>query len=1498
MAQNDTPSNGAGSHYLVDQQLTSPTSEEAPKQLTFSQADDKSNDAFVDVPGSGLTSTNPEGYSIYSNIKDGKSNKEISLEEVMDGLRYVMEYRIKGGRFPSLDYDIMKRLADGLLMNMGNSGKKSRFGGGTILTEEDDVAFQLFGEFMLEVQEFRQAVGEKSVSDLRHALKLDVRCGSGSTEQEQQAAVALIALLTTNYPQFADWKELVKPEGHGDVQKCMREHADYVKAETMPEIGGVILAPQALCFDRRIKRVLKMYRTSLQTGLPSEAIPALQEHYGRNVLPQPPRTSVFKMLWTQFTDFMILLLLAVAVLMAATKDFIPMAVLLIVVVLNAVIGFTQEYKAGKALDALTKLSVPKAQVLRDGTTSMINSEELVPGDIVIMEEGESVPADLRLADVSQLEIIESILTGESVAVVKDPKEIRTLTRKLPIGECKGNAFMSTVVAKGRGKGIVVRTGRLTEMGKISAAITGHAKVLTPVQKKLAVLGKLLVVFAIVLCAVMAGIKIGYHNPTGESLKIALSLAVSVIPEGLVAVVTVTMALGVRRMASRKAIVRTLPAVETLGSVTFICSDKTGTLTEGKMGAAELWTSDGVTYGFTESTSLDPNKGDVTLKAASGKSPQVLGKTLDQVPAQMLISLMVSSLCNNSLVVQKEIDDHQQVPIDTPDKDKEVEPAASVPGIVEWKGIGDPTEVALVVAAQKAGFPKTFFHELGYTRIYEQAFDSERKVMSVAYKAPLDTASPTGEHYEFVLAKGAPEEILNRCIGYLPTVTPGSLASPLDVLRPSQVELTQSVTEGFHDHVSEASDRMADGGLRVLGLAYKKVLINGGGTLDNGFDDGLDKFNNMKNKKEAAPESHKPTEVDLLTAANVNNDDDDDDEVNVPPGYAESDLIFLGLIGLIDPARAGVEESVRICKEAGITVVMITGDHIKTASAIAKELGILEDGGRAIKGEELDLLSEQAIAELKPFPNVFARVSPDNKLKLVTALQSRGESVAMTGDGVNDAPAIKAANVGVAMGIAGTDITKQAADIVLANDNFNTIVEAVEEGRRVFDNILKFIVYLLSCNCAEIFLFLLCSIVNVDLPFTVTMILWANIIADVPPAMALGVEPAEPGLMNRNPRSPKRGILTYTSFGVIIFQSMSMMLLTFGVYMWADKSEGHLDYAHAETFTFLTALQLLQGFLSRTMRTSVFRVNFFGNRWMLFGVLLSFVLMLIGIYTPGFNGILNLVPVYGRTWAKTPAEARSHERNAHSFASASTELHKTMAPTAAAAATPDAALINTFEAQVLQLADHEAWLDAQIRELEFALDNDKTEPMEEDEGDMSVEDVKYALELRIDTLKQELAVAAALETVRVKVINSARSLPVVLRSLFKQDHDQDEKILADAINKRDEAVSEYLHIHKDLQTARNDLAETQIKVLDLQDENRRLAQALAHETATIKEGATSQEAVSNRRMAQRIEEELKTITIKYNVVSNVLQGLLLESGVDWSNDPHYLDVMLKLKSASD
>ncbi|KAG0030007.1 P-type ATPase [Podila clonocystis] len=1220
----------------------------------------------------GVAPSTVEGYSIYSNIKDGKasiehqieinvvdlfdvqSNKEISLEEVMDGLRYVMEYRIKGGRYPSLDYDIMKRLADGLLMNMGNTEKKRRVRQSQKLTEEADVAFQLFGEFILEVQEFRQAVGEKPVSDLRHFLKLDVRCGSGSTVQQQQAAVALIALLTGNYPQFPDWRELVKSDGQSDVQKSMKEHADFVKAEKMPELGGLILAPEALCFDRRIKRCLKMYRTNLETGLPSEAIPALQEHYGKNILPEPPRVSTLKMIINQLTDFIVLMLIAVAILMAATKEFISMAVLLIVVILNTIIGFVQEYKAGKALDALTKLSVPRAQVLRDGETSVINSEELVPGDIVILEEGESVPADLRLAEVSQLEIIESILTGESVAVNKDPKEIKTLTRKLPLGDCKGNAFMSTVVAKGRGKGIVVRTGRLTEMGKISAAITGAPTQLTPVQRKLALLGKILVLFAILLCAAMACIMILWHKrPTKKSLLTALSLAVSVIPEGLVAVVTVTMAMGVRRMAARAAIVRTLPAVETLGSVTFICSDKTGTLTEGKMGAAELWTSDGTAYGFTESTSLDPNKGDVFLKSNSDITPEIIEKSIDKVPAQMLISLMVSSLCNNSSVVQ-DVDekDSKDVAVALPTQDVDTIASAKA---VEWKGIGDPTEVALVVAAQKAGFPKSYFHDLGYSRVYEQAFDSERKVMSVVYKAPVDTSNANGEHYEFVLAKGAPEEILNRCVGFLPPVASGSVSSPLDVLKPSKTDLVIPVTEDFYDQVTDASGRMADNGLRVLGLAYKRVKVNGGGVVDEGLGDGLDHVNKIKDEKEVAASTLKPTKLDMITAANVAQTDDDDEE-EIPPGYAESDLVFLGLIGLIDPARAGVKESVRICKEAGITVVMITGDHIKTASAIAKELGILEEGGRAIKGEELDLLSEQAIAELKPFPNVFARVSPDNKLKLVTALQSRGESAAMTGDGVNDAPAIKAANVGVAMGIAGTDITKQAADIVLANDNFNTIVEAVEEGRRVFDNILKFIVYLLSCNCAEIFLFLLCAMVDVELPFTVIMILWANIIADVPPAMALGVEPAEAGLMKRNPRSPKRGVLTKASLSVIIFQAMVMTLMTFGVYMqrvrgkivltedvlkhpesYANRETltmEELRYAQSEAFAFLTTLQLLQGFLSRTMKTSVFKTNFFGNPWMIYGVLTSFCLMLIGIFVPGFNTkVLELVPVTGISWAK-------------------------------------------------------------------------------------------------------------------------------------------------------------------------------------------------------------------------------------------------------------------------
>ncbi|OAD67454.1 hypothetical protein PHYBLDRAFT_86228, partial [Phycomyces blakesleeanus NRRL 1555(-)] len=799
-----------------------------------------------------------------------------------------------------------------------------------------------------------------------------------------------------------------------------------------------------------------------QNGLASASVASLRDHHGPNRLPDPPRPNALYMLWLQLTDLMVIILIIAAIIQCAEKEFNSAAVLLVVIVLNTIIGFSQEWKASKTLNALMNLSVPMAQVIRDGEQQMIGSEDLVPGDVVVLEEGEAVPADLRLIEVSQLELIESILTGESVPSSKSTDAVKAKSRRIPLGDCIGNAFMATTVARGRGKGIVVRTGVQTEIGKISTAIQkgSKRKTKTPIQRKLARLGLYLVALAVVLCALVVVIGIAWKKDVKTMVNIGLSLAVSVIPEGLVAVTTVTMALGVRRMATKHCIVRTLPAVESLGSVTVICSDKTGTLTQGKMGTSELWTADNALYRFTKSTSMDPSQGQILIEPAELHYSALRTHPLDPTnpsayTSHLFYALMVAGLCNNSSIVLDE-------------------------ETGEYTPIGDPTEIALTVAAQKAGLGPAYWSQQ-VTKVFERAFDSERKLMSSIYASTDSNKSKNindTSNEVYVLCKGAPEELT------------AYQAVP--------------ITEEFAALVADESSRMASQGLRVLGLGVKTAKLTQGW------------------KDTASIESE--------------------------PSLSEDELVFVGLIGLLDPPKQGVKEAVQVCQEAGIRVMMITGDHVQTATSIAAKLGIYQQGCRAILGRELDLLSEDALLELDPFPNVFARVSPDNKLTIVNALQQRGELVAMTGDGVNDAPAIKAADVGVAMGIAGTEITKQAADLVLLNDNFATIVAAVEEGRHVFDNILKFILYLLSCNGAEIFLMLICAIANLETPLTVMMILWANIIADVPPAMALGVEPKERDLMKRSPRNPKMGVLTKVSWTIIFFQSLMMAALTIGTYV--------------------------------------------------------------------------------------------------------------------------------------------------------------------------------------------------------------------------------------------------------------------------------------------------------------------------------------------------------------
>ncbi|TPX67302.1 hypothetical protein CcCBS67573_g07541 [Chytriomyces confervae] len=1120
------------------------------------------------------------------------NNSGFTLADILEGLKYVMDYRIRHGKMLHLNADLMMRLMEALLMNTGHET-------GSLMkkkpTADADLAFTLFGEFLEEVEEFRRAVGTKSATDLRQSLNIPGRCQPNSTKEQREDAAAILNLLTTRFVQFEDWRELVRPDEHDDAEALIKEYAprfaNAAGAPIMPPVDEDIFPPPALYFDKNSEKLAHMFGSDIHKGLPESSVPKLLAHYGPNALPPPPKPSILKMLWTQVTDLMVIILILAAIAEFAMNDPRAATVLLIVVVLNVIIGFSQEFKANRALEALLTLSVPKATVIRDGIQSIVDSKELVPGDLVVLEEGDAVPADLRLCEVSQLDIIEAILTGETVGAEKSIRTIRKRTRKLPLGDCKGSAFMTTVVARGRGKGIVVRTGESTEIGRISKAITSTKTEQTPIQKKLQSLGLWLVFLSVFLCILVIIIGLAYKRPIKDMLEVGISLAVSVIPEGLVAVVTVTMALAVSRMAKRNAIVRKLPSVETLGSVTHICSDKTGTLTEGKMGASGLWTSDNSLYTFShpkagaegavliaDRTPLAVALSDIPTHSGihddrHKTNMKTASKSVTDAPAHLVAASMVSALCCNASV----------------EKD-----ADSPTG---FKATGDPTEVALVVASQVAGFTKSYFENtVGLEKLGEYAFDSDRKIMSVLYAQKSGSSSSNLQldtNASFILVKGAPEGVLRRCKSYLPPcrdeATDDSEArgngSFFDYMNKMPAA---EMSDEYGNYISERAEAMAGQGLRVLAFAIRKVPL-------------ADATRIIASKKQAE---------------------------------AESNLTFLGLIGLIDPPKAGVKESVAKCKGAGVKVIMITGDHITTATSIARQLGIVDDvDNRVMKGVELDLISEDALADLKPFPVVFARVSPDNKLKIVTALQSRRYAVAMTGDGVNDAPAIKKADVGIAMGIGGTEITKQAADIVLADDDFNTIIEAVREGRQVFDNIKKFIVYLLSCNSAEIFLFLTCASINVELPFTTIQILWANIIADIPPAMSLGVEPAEKNVLTRPPRFPGQGVLTPTMVFVIICQALIQSMATLAVYLIAQKGGIRdaytLEAQRSLAFANLTTMQLCQSFLSRSVELSVFTTGILENKFMVGAFILSFILMIMGFYLPGLNEWLGLQNVgYG------------------------------------------------------------------------------------------------------------------------------------------------------------------------------------------------------------------------------------------------------------------------------
>ena len=824
---------------------------------------------------------------------------------------------------------------------------------------------------------------------------------------------------------------------------------------------------------------------NLETGLSSEEVKTRRAKYGDNTLTEKKPKSIVTMFLSQFKDFMVIILLVAAVISGVLGEWSDTIIILIVVMLNAIIGVVQENKAEKSLEALKSLSSPSAKVLRNGQKVEIKSEELVPGDVMLLDAGDYVSADGVLIEGASLQIEESALTGESVPVDKNTQIPEG--EDLPLGDRLNYVFTSSLVTNGRGKVIVTETGMNTEIGNIADMLQNQEEMRTPLQDKLDQLGKMLGIGAIAICALIFAIGYFQGRDLFEMFLVAVSLAVAAIPEGLPAIVTIVLSLGVQRMIKKDAIIRKLPAVETLGTASVICSDKTGTLTQNKMTVTKLYT-----YGELEDIeNVDINK--------SNKS----------------LALRIGLLSNDSVV-------------ETVDGEK--------------KELGDPTEIALVVSAENLGMLKKE-QELKLKRVEELPFDSDRKLMT--------TIHSDGDKFKF-FTKGAVDVILNRCSKILVG------------------EDIKELTESMKQEIKDVNEDMSKKALRVIALAYKE---------------------------DAAIPTQLTTEV------------------------VENELVFVGMEAMIDPPREEAKVAVAKCKSAGIRPVMITGDHKVTAMAIATELGILDESGEAIEGSDVENMTQEQLNESVERYSVYARVSPEHKVRIVNAWQSRGKIVAMTGDGVNDAPALKTANIGCAMGITGTDVSKQAADMILTDDNFSTIVSAVEEGRSIFDNIKKSINFLLSCNLGEIIALLTSIVLGMPLPLLPIHILWVNLITDSLPALALGVDPAEPDLMERKPRDPKKSIFADGLLLSIIFQGIIIgvvTLIAFNLGLRTSVEEGR-----TMAFVTLSLAQLMHTFNVRSVDKSIFQVGLFTNKYLIGANLLSIFLIAVIILVPPLREIFKL-----------------------------------------------------------------------------------------------------------------------------------------------------------------------------------------------------------------------------------------------------------------------------------
>jgi len=896
--------------------------------------------------------------------------------------------------------------------------------------------------------------------------------------------------------------------------------------------------------------VLQELETQPENGLSSEEVKARQESYGLNELAEAPPTSFWEMLWAQINNFVIYMLLGAALISGLLGDYIEAIAIIAIVILNAIMGIIQESRAEAALSALKKLAAPDANVVRDGRRVTVPAAQLVPGDIVFLEAGNYIPADVRLLEAVNLRIDEASLTGESVAVEKNAQS--RLEEDIPLGDRRNTAFMGTLVTYGRGKGVVVSTGMNTQLGMIATMLSRVEDEQTPLQRRLDEFGKVLGWGSLAVCGLVFVIGVirfvlqpgaaDFFSQEAlehfsELFMVAVSLAIAAVPEGLPAVVTISLALGMREMVRRHALIRKLSSVETLGSATVICSDKTGTLTQNEMTVTRIW-ADSEFIGVT----------------GSGYTPQGEftqgGETisLEDFPA-VKTALWLGTLNNDS----------------------QLEPAGEQAGQEIFRMIGDPTEGAILVAALKAGASAKSLNE-AYPREQEIPFDSTRKRMLTIHAiddpknediSPLSQEDDNRE-WHIVAVKGAPDVVLDLC-SHLQTLNNGD----------------QDLTEERRKAVLDANDAMTGDALRVLGVAYRCLPVM-------------------------------PDEIDS-------------DEL-------EKDLTFVGLIGMIDPARDEVKGALNTARDAGIRTIMITGDYPNTAQAIAEQIGLLRSGRKVMTGPELSKLSDEELVENVKVTDVFARVSPEHKMRIVDALRTNQEVVAMTGDGVNDAPAIKRADIGIAMGITGTDVAKGAADMVLTDDNYASIVSAVEQGRVIYSNIRKFVYYLLSCNAAEIMVIFLATLFGWPIPLTAIQLLWLNLVTDGAPALALGTEPGDPDIMDRPPRPPQESIINkYMQIGILV-QTIAITAVTLGAFAigrYIDPE--HAAFAETMAFVTLSISELFRAYTARSEFYPLLKIGIFKNKLMNWAVLGSLVLIFVVLYVPFLQPIFNTTPLGLEQW---------------------------------------------------------------------------------------------------------------------------------------------------------------------------------------------------------------------------------------------------------------------------